>query len=166
MAFKNRICTTKKNAVPMCKPICCFTSRQMFSTSKKDALSAEKISNVIYLFTCECGHTYVGKATQRMEERVKQHVSNELVKHVVQPDGNITLRRRPGRPRKSAGEQKLDTGGIAGAKSDTSITKHWKASPACLQAVCRDHISPFRIVAQGRSKAHPNSLGVIFIAHT
>ena len=166
MAFKNRICTTTKNAVPTCKPICCFTSRQMFSTSKKDVLPAEKISNVIYLFTCECGHRYVGKTTQRMEERVKQHVPNELVKHVAQPDGNVTLRRRPGRPRKSAGEQKPDTGGIAGAKSDTSITKHLKASRACLQAVCRDHMSRFRIVARGRSKAHLNSLEAIFIART
>ena len=62
----------------------------MFSTSKKDVLPAEKVSNVIYLFTCECGHRYIGKTTQRMEERVKQHVPNELVKHVAQPDGNVT----------------------------------------------------------------------------
>ena len=61
MAFKNRICTTTNNAVPTFKPICCFTSRQMFSTGEKDVLSAEKISDVIYLFTCECGHRYIGK---------------------------------------------------------------------------------------------------------
>ena len=97
---------------------------------------------------------------------MKQHALNELVKHVAQMDGNVTLRRRPGRPRKSAGEQKPGTGGIAGAKSDTSITKHLKASRACLQAVCRDHMSRFRIVARGRSKAHLNSLEAIFIART
>ena len=77
MAFKNQICTTTictttKNAVPTCKPIYCFTSGQMFSTSKKNVLSAEKISNVMSLFKCECGHRYVGKTTRRMEERVKQ----------------------------------------------------------------------------------------------
>ena len=88
------------------------------------------------------------------------------MKHVGQPDGNVTLRRRPGRPRKSAGEQRPDTGGIAGAKSDTSITKDIQASMACLQAMCRNHMSRFRIVARGGSKAHLNSLAAIFIART
>ena len=54
VTFRNRIQRVTKNAVPWCKPILCFTSRAIFNTCRKDALSAEKISNIIYLFDCVC----------------------------------------------------------------------------------------------------------------
>ena len=83
-SFKRRIFSVTKSAVPMCQPTCCFTSWQMFNTNGKDVLPAEKINNIIYLFTCDCGHRYVGKTTQRLEERVKQHVPGDLVQQVTQ----------------------------------------------------------------------------------
>ena len=162
MSFKRRIFSVTKSAVPMCQPTCCFTSRQMFNTNRKDVLPAEKISNIIYLFTCDCGHRYVGKTTQRLEERVKQHVPEDLVQQVTQ--SAVTLRRRPGRPRKNGGEQDRDVETMASARSDTAITKHLKASQSCRLAVCTDYRSHFKIMARGRSKAHLNSLEAIFIA--
>ena len=117
-----------KSAVPMCQPTCCFTSRQMFNTNRKDVLPAEKICNIIYFFTCNCDHRYVGKTTQRLEERVKQHVPGDLVQQVTQSAS--TLRRRLGRPRKNVGERDRDVETMASARGDTAITKHLKAMSA------------------------------------
>ena len=37
------------------------------------------LSNAIYLFNCECGHGYVGRTSQRLEECIRQHVPVGLV---------------------------------------------------------------------------------------
>ena len=78
-AFENRIRRVTKAAIPFCKPVCAFTIRKMLSTGKKDRLPAEQLSNVIYLYNCECGDNYVGRTTQRLEERIKQHVPASLL---------------------------------------------------------------------------------------
>ena len=78
-AFENRIRRVTNAAIPFCKPVCAFTIRKMLSTGKKDRLPAEQLSNVIYLYNCACGHNYVGRTTQRLEERVKQHVPASLL---------------------------------------------------------------------------------------
>ena len=96
----------------------------MFGTSKKVVLPAEKISNAVYIFTCACGHRYIGKTIQQLEERVKQHVPNESVMHVTEPDSSTTMKRRLGRPRNNAGKQKLNAGNVASAKSGTSVMIH------------------------------------------
>ena len=51
----------------------------MLSTCNKDVLPAVELSNVIYLFNCACGHGYVGRTSQRLEERIRQHVPVSLV---------------------------------------------------------------------------------------
>ena len=70
---------TTTSAIHWCRTICSFSSRTAFNTSGKDVLPAESISNVIYLFKCECDHTYVGRTIQRLEERVKKHVPKDLI---------------------------------------------------------------------------------------
>ena len=37
-------------------------------------------TNMIYLFSCRCGRRYVGKTTQRLETRAKQHVPASLLR--------------------------------------------------------------------------------------
>ena len=78
-AFENRIRRVTNAAIPFCKPVCVFTNRKMLSTGRKDRLPAEQLSNVIYLYNCVCGHNYVGRTTQRLEERIKQHVPASLL---------------------------------------------------------------------------------------
>ena len=46
----------------------------------KDRLPTTSISNLIYLFECrQCKSQYVGKTSQRLGDRVKQHVPRRLV---------------------------------------------------------------------------------------
>ena len=100
--FKNRIAHATKRAVHWCETICIFTSRDAFSTCKKDALSAKNISNLVYVFNCECGHGYIGKTSQRLGERVRQHVPNELVRCATNSAGGVPEARKVGRPKRVA----------------------------------------------------------------
>ena len=68
----------------------------------KDVLSAENFSNVIYLFDCACGQSYVGRTTQRLGEQIKQHIPDDVVQLAINP-GIAPVRRKPGRPKKSVG---------------------------------------------------------------
>ena len=96
-SFENRLQHLTQNIVPWCKPRCIFTSRDMFNTTKKDVLPADKLSNVIYLFNCECDYSYVGRTTQRLGERMRQHVPVDL----VQSAKGTQEKRKRGRPRKN-----------------------------------------------------------------
>ena len=55
-----------------CSKAFCLTNRvspKCSSTGKKDWLPAEQLSNVIYLYNCACGHIYVGRTIQRLENK-------------------------------------------------------------------------------------------------
>ena len=60
------------NAVKL-RPI--FTSRPAFNSTNKYKLPIFKRSNLIYKFTCRCNSTYRGMTCQRLEVRVRQHIS-------------------------------------------------------------------------------------------
>ena len=79
LSFKHRIEQATVKVVPWCKLNLSYTSRDMFNTTRKDVLSAEHISNVVYLFDCECTRSYVGRTAQHLGERIGQHVPNDLV---------------------------------------------------------------------------------------
>ena len=56
-----------------------FKTTRAFSLPK-DRLPTPSISNVIYLFECrQCESQYVGKTSQRLGDRIKQHVPRHLV---------------------------------------------------------------------------------------
>ena len=79
VAFRKRIqCRTRK-AVPFWDAITSFTSRALIHPCRKDVMPTEDLSNVIYLFTCECGCRYVGRTSQRLGDRVKQHLPRKLI---------------------------------------------------------------------------------------
>ena len=46
----------------------------MLLAAKKDVLPANQRSMVIYEYVCHCVSRYVGRTTQRLQERIKQHV--------------------------------------------------------------------------------------------
>ena len=68
-----------KSAVQNCygavSPRLIFSSRCMLPAAKKDVVPANLRSMVIYEYVCHCDSRYVGRTTQRLLERIKQHVS-------------------------------------------------------------------------------------------
>ena len=55
-----------------------FTTRQLLPATNKDVLSSHHHSNVIYQFVCHCDSRYVGRTSQRLEERIKQDVPRSI----------------------------------------------------------------------------------------
>ena len=67
------VTSTVRATYPTCDVRVVYGTRHAFPDSIKDILPTHSKSNVIYLFKCWCGSQYVGKTTQRLEMRIKQH---------------------------------------------------------------------------------------------
>ena len=72
--MEKKVRNITRRAYPVCQTRVVFTSKPMLPTSVKDRLPTHQQSNLIYLYSCRCGCRYVGKTTQRLETRAKQHV--------------------------------------------------------------------------------------------
>ena len=55
-----------------------YSTNELFSATTKDVLPALQKSNVIYQFLCYCDSRYVGRTSQRLQERIKQHVPKSI----------------------------------------------------------------------------------------
>ena len=53
---------------------------------KKDVLPSHHHSNVIYYFVCHYDSRYVGRTSQRLEKRIKQHVSRSIANPPASPN--------------------------------------------------------------------------------
>ena len=126
-----------------------FNTRQLFPAIKKDVLPSLHHSNVIYQFLCHCDSRYVVRTSQRLEERIKQHVPT---------------RRSITNPRASANRQSLSRS----CKNNTRPQQfHESAIGQHLldNAQCALHYSneKFSILARGRSSFHLSALEATFI---
>ena len=78
---------------------------------------------------------YVGKTTQVLPERIKQHVARKLI------DGRTEKR------------MKIE-------KNDSAVTKHLKVNPECIPL---EPERCFTVLAQARNKSHLDVLEAVFI---
>ena len=60
------------------EPHVIYNTRQLLPATKKDVLPSHHHSNVIYQLVCHCDSRYVGRTSQRLEERIKQHVPRSI----------------------------------------------------------------------------------------
>ena len=71
-----------KSAVQNCygavSPHLIFSSQCMLPDAKKDVLPANQRSMVIYEYVCHCDSRYISRTTQRLQERIKQHVPKAI----------------------------------------------------------------------------------------
>ena len=126
-----------------------LNTRQLLPAIKKDVLPSHHHSNVIYQFVCHCDSRYVGRTSQRLEERIKQHV----------PDPSpILLPRKSFRHRQSLSRS---------CKANTCQQFHESGIGQHLleNAQCALHYSngKFSILARGRFSFHLSALEATFI---
>ena len=76
--YKKRICNTVRNCFFAVNPRVLISSKPILPSSVKDVLPSPKRSQLVYLFTCCCDSKYVGKTSQRLQARIKQHVPRSL----------------------------------------------------------------------------------------
>ena len=187
LSFSGRIERATRRLVPWCKPICCFGFRKAFNTCNKDVLPVEHISNVVYSFDCVCGHGYIGRTSQRLSERIKQHIPESLLPSVnvqrragrprkvtramdsqTPPDDSVasrtrsrTARKREKPPDHVTSDQATIQLAVSGASS--AITKHLSVSPTCLESV-EPVEGRFSILSRARDLQHLQVLEAVYIA--
>ena len=110
-----------------------FTSQHAFNGRAKDVLPTSLRSMIVYKFTCSCGLTYVGKTSQCLSARAKQHVPVKLL------------------------ERKTN---LSKTAADSAVTRHLKDSPECIQPT---PLCQFHVLAQARTKSHLDVLEALFI---
>ena len=72
-----------KTAVKRCyfgvEPLIVYTTRQLLPAVQKDVLLASHQSNIVYQFLCHCHSRYVGRTSQRLQQKIKQHVPKTIL---------------------------------------------------------------------------------------
>ena len=94
---------------------------------------------------CRREARYVGRTTQRLAHRIKQHVPTNIRKK------NTTTREQPPRMCKNS---------ISKMKSDSALGQHLIINPECAKTYTDDN---FRIVGQARSSFHLGVLESVYI---
>ena len=62
-----------------------FTSKRMLPVALKDVLLTTLKSSVVYEYSCHYDSRYVGRTSQRLQDRIKQHVPKWLQQQAKRP---------------------------------------------------------------------------------
>ena len=60
------------------KPSAVYNARAILPSAKKDSVPTTQQSCVVYKFSCRCEARYVGRTTQRLANRITQHVGTSI----------------------------------------------------------------------------------------
>ena len=131
----------------------------MLPAAKKDVLPAKQRSMVIYEYVCHCDNWYVGCTTQRLQERVKQHVPKAKRQKTTATQEQGTHRSQPTRTqpkRKSKAKSKTQYE----SESDSAIGQRLLES----NHYARNYSdSRFQILTTARSQFHLSLLEVVCV---
>ena len=117
----------------------------MLPSAKTDCVPTIQKSCVVYEFSYRCKARYVGRTTQRLADRIKQHVPTSIRKK------SNTVREQP--PRKcKKNNSKIDCESVVG--------QYLIAIPECAKTYTDDN---FRIVGQTRSSFDLGVLESVYI---
>ena len=147
MKFEKQITSAVKRCFFSVEPRVIFNTRQLLPAIKKDVLPSHHHSNVIYQFVCHCDSRYVGRTSQRLEGRIKQHIPRSITN-----------------PPTSHNRQSLSCSCKANTRPqqfyESAIGQHLLGN-----AQCALHYSnqKFSILARGRSSFHLSALEATFI---
>ena len=144
--FEKQITSSVKRCYFSVEPRIVFTTRCLLPATKKDVLPALQQSNIIYEFSCHCDSRYVGRTSQRLQDRIKQHVPKSIRTGQSSQDRSQLSR-----------SCKL-TNNVSSCES--AIGQHLLDSPACASEY---NDKRFSILASGRSSFHLAALEATFI---
>ena len=74
--FEKQVNLLSNSAFPLWNHVL-FTN-ELLPATNKDVLPALQKSNVINQFSCHCDSRYVGRTSQRLQDRIKQHVPKSI----------------------------------------------------------------------------------------
>ena len=104
-------------------------------------------SNIVYQFLCHCNSRYVGRTSQRLQQRIKQHVpKNLLQEHISQDRSTLACSCKPIRSFK--------------AEASFSAIGHLLHNPTCAHEY---NDNKFSILARGCTSSHLSTLEATYI---
>ena len=133
----------------------------MIPAAKNDMLPANQRSIVIYEYVCHCDSRYVGRTTQRLQDRIKQHVPKAIRQKTALTHEQGTQRSQPKRTqpnRKCKAKSKTQFE----PESDSAIGQHLLESNQCCARNYSD--SRFMILTTARSQFHLSLLEAVYIS--
>ena len=148
--FEKQVKSAVKECFSTVEPRVVHSTKELLPATNKDVLPALQKSNVIYQFSCHCDSRYVGRTSQRLQDRIKQHVHKS-----IRFCSSSQKRLLPARRCKSSTQ--TNTQSLA---SDSAIGLHLLQNPTCAQHY---DDSRFFILAQGRLPFHLSALEATFI---
>ena len=122
-----------------------FTSKRMLPVARKDVLPAIQKSFVTYEYKCHCDSRYVGRTSQQLQDRIKQHVPQWLRQQLTRP--------RQSQPHRSC--KRIDTK----PDCDSAIGQHLLDNDRCTL----NYDKRFSILAAACSSFHLNLLEATYI---
>ena len=126
-----------------------FTSKPNFTNMRKDRLPTLSCKNVVYKFLCYCEGSYVGKTTQALRTRIKQHIPACLQKYIESVKNNTTQK-----------FNKLSA--VKNTATRSGISEHLINNIDCMRHY---DISRFKPIAKARNDFHLGKLESVYITN-
>ena len=76
--FENQCKTAVSSCFGAVKLRVAFSTRKMLPTVRKDVVPTKQQSMVVYQYVCRCDCRYVGRTSQRLQDRIKQHIPKAI----------------------------------------------------------------------------------------
>ena len=92
MRYEMQIKTAVKRCYFAVEPCIVYTTTQLLPAPTKNVLSASHQSNIVYQFLCHCDSRYVGRTSQRLQQRIKQHVPKTILQEHISQDRSTLAR--------------------------------------------------------------------------
>ena len=146
LRFESQIKQAITNCFFAVNPSVVYGTKKALPSIQKDCVPATQKSSVVYEFTCQCDSGYVGRTTQRLEDRIKQHVPSHI-RNKTHPK-----REQPSRSCKTK---------ITTKTCDSAIGQHLLENPDCAKNYNCDM---FRIIGKARSSFHLAVLESVYIS--
>ena len=83
MRYEMQIKTAVKRCYFVVEPCIVYTIRQLLPAAQKDVLSAFHQSNIVFQFLCHCDSRYMGRTSQRLQQRIRQHVPKTILQEHI-----------------------------------------------------------------------------------
>ena len=115
---------------------------------------------VIYEYVCHCDSRYVGRTTQRLQERIKQHVPKAIRRKTTLTQEQETRRSQPTRSQSNR-KCKAKSKTHFEPESDSAIGQHLLEFNQCAQNYSD---SQFEILTTARSQFQLNLLKAVYVS--
>lgn len=146
--FEKQITSAVRRCYFAVEPRVVFSTKRLLPATKKDVLPAFHQSNVVYEFSCHCDSRYVGRTSQRLQDRIKQHVPKSIRTGQCSQDRTALSRSCKFKP---------------SVTCDSAIGQHLLENKSC---ALKYNNNKFSIIGKGRTPFHLSALEATYIKTT